>query len=258
MKYFTLILACFPLYSSPGEPSLPASPPQNRKMDEGQKPLFSAPVWMIEQELVKLGKNEAYVTAKKDWLAKFEKQSSPETPFMVAAEESGSNQYLYLFPLQSISGADDLRKKYRAFRRAVPAGDRLVQEQLLDSLVNVRVRSLHEYKEELSYASGSFLSTPHIHYTVYSLAPGTEEAFEQCLIRNVAEAFQKKEPTPWRVWKMIFGGDVPKYVVCFFAASKEALNIPDIIEPGLEMAIRKKQEGDAVLVPGLSLTIADR
>lgn len=202
-------------------------------------------IWIIEQEFVKLGKKEIYEATKKKWLADFEKFMAKEIPSIFCFEEGGDNEYFYLIPLSNFAQIDTYYRQQREFNRK--------GAQTLNSLLNFKVFTIHQYKAECSYCPSSpdMFATPKVDYEVYTLVSGGEEVFEQMLAQKAAKAVKKKSKACWRVWKMVFGAEIPKYVIAHFTKEEESIE-PQLIDPSLSDIIRRKQQGKAVIKPVLS------
>lgn len=208
-------------------------------------------IWIVEQEFAKFGKKEAYVAAKKKWIADFEQFTAHRAPTMIGLEDSNDNEYFYLIPLNNFAEIDSYRKQQRDFKTSLATPDRMIQAQVMNSLLNFKVLTIHQYKAECSYCPLSF--TPKVSYEIYTLNPGGEEPFEQMLIEKVAAALKKKSKGCWRVWKMICGAEIPKYIIAYFSSEEEPFDT-QLVDPSINDIIRRKQEGKAVVKPELCIS----
>jgi len=212
-------------------------------------------IWVVEQEFAKFGKKEAYETAKKKWVADFEQFTAHRAPSMIGLEDSNDNEYFYLIPLNNFAEIDSYRKQQRDFKASLATPDRMIQTQVMNSLLNFKVLTIHQYKAECSYcpSSPNMLKTPKVSYEIYTLNPEGEEPFEQMLIQKVTESLKKNSKGCWRVWKMLFGAETPKYTIAYFSSEEESFDI-HLVDPAMNDIIRRKQEGKAVVRPELCIS----
>ncbi len=202
---------------------------------------------LAEQEFVKFGKKELYEQEKQSWLKEFKKNAPP----ICAVFDRDSSQYLYLTPMDSYGDMDDYFQRKREFKESLA----------MDSTLNFRVLTFHQYLPSCSYGVEKGLSTffakPYLHYHIYGVAPGSEASFEQRLEQMVLTYKQKKSSATWGVWKVIFGSDTPKYVVCLFAKNKESLDkqVKDLafVDQQMHDILRRDREGNAEVKSALSL-----
>lgn len=212
-------------------------------------------IWVIEQEFVKFGKKDAYEVAKKRWIADFEQFTAHRAPTIVGLENGSDNEYFYLIPLSNFAEIDSYRKQERDFKTSSGGSNRMIESQVINSLLNFKVLTIHQYKVACSYCrpSLSMLKAPKVSYEIYTLNPGSEEAFEQMLIEKVSEAVKEKSQACWRVWKMLFGAEVPKYTIAYFSSGEDPSHI-QLVDASMNDVIRRKQEGKAVVRPELCIS----
>jgi hypothetical protein len=216
-------------------------------------------IWYLEQDFVKFGKKEVYEYSKKSWLQQFKKFNGENAPVILGLQESDSLQYYYFMPQKNYAGLDSFFQLFEKYNSSSLGTYAKNQEQMLKSAVNYQINSLHRY---LSFCSYSSEEAPQEamnagHYFVYSLVPGNEKFFEDKLQKIGAEARGQNSRNYWKVWKVVFGGDVPKYIVCVFAKSTEELSgrikVFEFSDGATKEIITRIQEGKLTLRKDLSL-----
>lgn len=177
--------------------------------------------WLVEEDFIKIGKKDLYEEEKKKDLR--------ETSFdVIGVEDLENPQYVFLMPLKGVAS---LGLYPPIQNRKIP---------LLDSCLHFKIFSLHEFLPKSSFRAESTFSdaTPYFSYGIYSVSPGTELLFEQHLERLVAKQ-TKLSLLSWRAWKVLMGGDIPKYVICLSFSSKEELKECNLVEVFEEIHIEK-------------------
>lgn len=216
-------------------------------------------IWLIEQEFVKFGKRDVYELLKKEWNTKYKaflKKEEKVHPIL-AVEDFDTPQYIYLTPLTNYASLNNLEALQKSFREVLK--EKSIQP--LESTLNFRVASLSVYLPECSYIpednNCSFSNLPYVHFQIFSLIPGSEPLFEAHLKKVVFEEASKRTQVCWRVWRLVFGSDTPKYLVCLFANTKEGLEKEDLhfVHQGLKEIIRRQREGKGVFRKDLSIFI---
>jgi hypothetical protein len=212
-------------------------------------------IWVVEQEFAKFGRKEAFEEAKKKWIADFEKFTAHRAPYMIGLEDAADNEYLFLIPFNNFAEIDSYRKQLRDYKASLSAPNRMVENQMLNSLINYKILTIHQYKAECSYcpSSRNMLKTPKVSYTVVTLLPGGEDPFEQMLIQKTAQAVKKNSKECWRVWKTLIGAELPKYIVARFLMAEEEVQI-ELIDPSMNEIIRRRQDGQAAVRPELCIS----
>ncbi len=191
------------------------------------------PLWVIEQEFVKLGKQEVYQNYKKGQLkeAKFP---------VLALQQIDEMQYIYLIPVRGFEGLGTYFKQ--------------TQDTTWDkSLLNFSVESLQLYLEECSFipqGKESYLAFPFVYFHVFTIDPGYEGAMEKRLKALVQE--QRGAGTCFRTWKVIMGADLPKYIVGIFCNSAKEGESLEVISAELKNSLRKESHGMAKVLQELS------
>jgi len=201
------------------------------------------PLWIAHHDFVKLASKEAYEKARASQVGAFKEFTAPKTPYMVCFEDSASNQYISLYPVDDFSDVGALRKKFKTFRSSLAVTERF------DALLAFQIETLLHYLPECSYGNLPMQKASPAHFTIYTLVPGGEEPFEQALIQKVGEALRSQSETEWRIWKVIFGTELPKYVVASFGKQIDLDMVKGVI--------RRERKGKAVFKPRLSLIDGD-
>ena len=223
-----------------------------------------APIWMIEEDFVKFGKKDVYEELASNWIERLLKFSSKKTVFPSFAFQDLENpQYVYFTPLSSYGALDTLMNTKRAFQASMTPQEWKEITQTLSSTLNFKIFSLHQFIPECSYfpeeADGNFFRRQHVYYTVYSLEPGTEIGFENELEKKMAELQNSAATICVRTWRVLFGADVPKYLICAYAATEEELEkqIDDFkfLTLVTKDYVRNQKKGKGILRPELSLQL---
>lgn len=211
----------------------------------------AANLLLIDQEFVKFGKKEVYETEKKSWLEQFSKLTAKQQPSpFIAIYDQNSSQYLYLTQMSSYGEIDTYFQKQRMFKVS----------KSFPSTLNFRIMTVHEEIPRCSTTTenlqATFFSMPHVRYHVYGVAPGQGEAFERYLEKMVKNQNKVEAPATWRTWKVIFGSDTPKYVVCLFAKDKQELEKQGdnlvFVDPAMREILRRDRAGDVEVRRDLS------
>lgn len=216
-----------------------------------------AELWLCEQEFVRFGKKDAYEELKKSWNSAFAShfQGKGVMSPVLAIQDLESTNYVYLTPMHDYSGLDARESQLEAFEATLKNS----LTASLASTMNFRIASLQTYLPECSHipegSNCSFSNNPFMHYQIFSLTPGSEALFEEHLKKLVFEEQMKKTELCWRVWKVNFGGDLPKYIVCRFEKTKDELNADKIkfIQQSLKEIVRSYREGKGVFRKDLSV-----
>lgn len=152
--------------------------------------------------------------------------------------EDDESSYIYLTTLENFSEIDSMQTPEKP--------------QILSSLLNYTIKTIYQFKPECSNCSSNISdSMPHLHSWTYTLIPGSEDVFEKQVMAKA-----KATSSCVRVWKLLFGSELPKYVIVTFAANKEALSkqVKELkfIEPSYSEIVRRKRERNAIIRPDLS------
>lgn len=233
---------------------------QNACADEKES-LSEKPIWLMQQEFVKLGKREFYEAQKKHWNQKCAKALTKKNSFeSVAFQHSDALEYFYLTPLKNYAEIDKYLQFQKECESAFSEEEAWKRMKMMASVVHFDVNTLHEYRQSCSYPSQkdpSLLTLPYAHYFLFSLEPGSEGTFEQQVQMRVDKHKKMASSSCWRVWKVMFGSDLPKYLVCLFAKTKEELEAQvkqiEFLDVANKEIIRRQQEGEAFLREDLSM-----
>lgn len=197
-------------------------------------------LWVVEQDFVKLGKREAYEKYKKE---NIEGISKGKEFSVFAFEESDRAQYLFLVPLPSFTAVGKYTEKGTQY--AEKMGQALLP---YFSTIHFTIESLHQYCPNCSFPAGigELLG---VYYTAIGISPGDERLFEEHLEKIAAAQKGLKDPTYFRTWKVLYGSDVPKYLVAVFGSSekeaeKRALSL-EIIRGEWKNIVRQQKSGTA-------------
>jgi hypothetical protein len=214
-------------------------------------------LWLIEQDFVKFGKKEAYESFKKTQEANFVKKVGYPR---VCIENSDASEYLYLIPVGDFSGLNSLMRKRMDFHKMLTK-DEAEKQKILPFLttVNFFIESVHRYLPEASFipvGKESILTYPAVHYSVYGIVSGNGPNFEDRLKQIAVSQRASTRPICFRSWRVIFGGDVPSYIVAVFGDSpKEARHLADsfkLTEGQTKNIIRQEKSGSGVIRQDLS------
>jgi len=232
-----------------------ASPLMAQGGDDGE-------IWLVQQQFVKFGKKELYESTKKAYMQSFGSFLKKKSNLLTYAfEDLNSPQYIYLTPLKNYAGVDDYLAQKRAHFVALSVQDKEMMVDLLQSITNFEIFSIHQYKLQCSYVpkgDADLLSRSRVHYEIFALIPGTEEYFEGRLKQMSEQARQAKSQQCWRVWKAALGSDVPKYIVATFAkdeaAMKQMMENLEFIQPKDREILRKQSHSTAIARSDLSIS----
>jgi hypothetical protein len=206
-------------------------------------------LWLIQQDFVKFGKKEVYEKLKKEMLSE---QFPPFSAY--AMQEHDSMQYIYLIPVMDFNGLGDFIGKKMEFEEGLSGEQRLPYV----STLNFTMQNLMRFLPECSYVpqTGENLSSFRcLYFYLYSIVPGNEAVFEAQL-HKIAEEQASLEGHCIRCWKIVIGGDMPKYGVAVFGfdekqVKKDAEEL-ELITPPLKNLLRSQKQGGAVLRKDLS------
>lgn len=193
-------------------------------------------IWAVHQDFIQIDKKQVYEMIKKEGLGDLKQ---PQYCFY----DPKDREFIYLMPLASLSALENNRQKM-----AVPR-----QSALLNSILNFTVATLQEFETTLSYGfKGNLTETPSAAYQIYTVLPDAEKAFRDRLRLGVLQ--HQKSVYCWGVWKVVYGSELPKYVVWHFAPDEKSLEAQlKAVKLDINSKwIRRQEEGRAVLVPLLS------
>ncbi len=230
--------------------------PLKKNIDE------SPEIWLIHQDFFSFGKRDVYEAMKKMWLAEIREVSDPEETLPTLAIQSRTNpEYIYLTPLGSFGALDIYAKN---MQRVIEKSGRDVEksrEEAWFHALNFQIMSLHRYLPLCSClpkeSNVSLAYHPYVHYFVISITPGQSTYFENFLKRQVTEHNNQEDTVCWRVWRVLIGADVPKYVIGIFSRTEEELKKEreklDLGDPSMLGIVRREREGWGVLRTDLSI-----
>jgi len=214
-------------------------------------------LWLFQQEFVKFGKRDFYEEWKKQWLQKWKIQEGKKLPIL-AIEDKDSSQYIYLIAVENFNGLERFFAKQKNFQETMDIFLKKSYAASASATLNFCILSLHQYLPTCSYIpkgqNCSIQLLPAVKYRIYSVMPGNAEAFENNLEKK-ALSYQKKQATfCWRSWKVIFGGEIPKYIIAFFATDEESLSdIPDLLGENMREIVTRTKEGKGEFRKDLSI-----
>jgi hypothetical protein len=211
-------------------------------------------LWLIEQEFVKWGKKEAYEGYKKEQQKDFFKKIGY---FRFCVEVEESSQFIYLIPVKDFKGLNTLMQKRMNYHQMLTEGD---EKEILPFLSTIHffVESLHYHMPECSFipVREPFLDYPAVYYYLYDVVPGNGPLLEQQLKKIAADQKASPNPVPFKTWRVLFGGDVPSYVVAVFGQTpKEAKNAAEELQfiPGqMKSLLRQEKKASGVIRKELS------
>lgn len=205
-------------------------------------------VWLLEQEVLKLGKKEVYEHAKEGWFEDFEQSAKLNTPTIIGIDDLDSSQYFYLIPFQNFTDIDAYRKQLKDFRFTVSSEKWLAQQQTIASTLGARFALIFQYKPECSSEPVSFFQNPKLKLSIFSVAIGQDEAFEQSLIQKAAAVLKSGKKESWRVFKLLYGSDLPKYLICSFGEEEI-----DLVDSALKEMVVRERSFSGLVRPELSI-----
>lgn len=208
-------------------------------------------LWLLEQDFVKFGKKEVYEATQMQIAKKGEKGAPFET---YALQDTSNPEYLYLTPVKTYAGLDTYLSYMSSLHRNFSD-----QATLRQSCLNFVVRTLYA-------ALASCSSLPHdkhapiisgvASYFVFGILPGEESVFEQHLKEIALQQTSKQSPIFYRTWKVVMGGDQPRYMIAVFNAEQkladENAKALEIITKPIKQVLRKEKMGSAIVRSDLS------
>lgn len=212
-------------------------------------------LWMIEQEFVKWGKKDAYEEYKKDQQKDFVKKVG-FSRFCI--EDNDASEYIYLIPVKDFKGLGSLMQKRINYHKMLTQGD---EKQILPflSTINFFIESVHHQLLDCSFVpSGKtpLLDYPAVYYFNYGIVPGNGPQFEERLRSISATQAKSAKPVCFLTWRVLFGGEVPSYIVAVFADSpKEAKDLAvglQITDGQMKNVLRQEKKGEAIIRKDLS------
>jgi len=183
--------------------------------------------WLIEEDLIKMGKKELYEEQKKAQIQ----------PGVLGLKDLENPRYLYLTPLKALSS---LEGYFSSQQKMNP---------LLDTCLHFKILSLHELKSSCSFSIDTLFSKQSSFwlYALYDIEPGEEKLFEEHLTSLSTKQSKLGSEDNRGVWKVLIGGDTPKYLICIGFPSKEKLKDASLAslveEAGFKEILRDKKEG---------------
>lgn len=200
--------------------------------------LWAESIWVIDEEFVKFGKKEVYEEQKKGMVRRWNLKGN-----VIAIEDKDVPRFLYLCEMENYGEMDQWDKDWQTFWRG------LNKEELVkfDSLINFKVKSA---QVEVVNVGGDFFTMPSIRYLVVGIVPGNDWTF----VKHIKGMIGKVETKGlgMKVWRIVMGGDMPKFVVCVNGKSEDELEEIDVLEGLPKDAIRGVKSGKAVVRRDLS------
>ena len=127
------------------------------------------------------------------------------------------------------------------------------------STLNFQMENLYVFLEECSVipqGKESISSWGVMHYSVFGVTPTGAEDFEASLRKIASRESKKGSGVCLRTWKVVLGGDLPRYFVAVFAdTEKEAEKWAGGLELGkgpVRDVLRSQKEGVSLLRSDLS------
>ena len=170
--------------------------------------------WLIQQELIRMGKRDLYEVQKRDFLKKqadsFKKQKNAFS--VLGAEDLENPRYVFLMPLQKLDSLG-----------LYPPMAQSEKNPLLETCLHFKITSLHELLKKCSLRpSETFKEThPYYLYILYDVEPDSEKVFEEQLAMTVAK--QVDPLFSFCTWKALLAGDSPMYLICISFETKEKM-----------------------------------
>lgn len=219
-------------------------------------------IWLIQEDFFSYGKRDTYEAITKTWLTALKQANTPqELMTMVAIQSKTNPEYIYMSPIGRFGILDNyLPYVSRIDTKLGPEVVKKQQEAWLSTL-NFQTFSLMGYLPFCSCLprtpNSSIPHRPYVHYYIIGVDTKSADYFENFLKTQVDLHNAKNETICWRTWKVLFGSDVPKYVVAIFSRSEEELKKHkeqlDLTDPLLEKVLRREREGWGVLRRDLSI-----
>ncbi len=212
-------------------------------------------LWLIEQDFVKFGKGDAYEKYKKELLEGFETYAK-RGPFCTFAQrEADSSQYIYLAHVKDYNGLKDWMQMREGYYGSLSANALLP----FLSTLNFTIESLHRYLSDCSFlpkGKESIAGYGAVYFYLFGVMAPNERDFEEHVGKIARNQASSSGPVCFRTWKVVIGGDVPKYLIAVFAdTEKEAEKRARRLEFGegpIKNILRSQKEGTCVLRPDLS------
>lgn len=200
-------------------------------------------IWMVREETIAEDKKELFekdlkVLMREKWNSR---KYWPEYIF----EETSAPKYIYFSPLKKYGSLD-------ACFEDNPGGKKKLRDLYgVESSNNTIFQRFPcgGYLPKNSYSD--WFRTPHLHYWVVSLKNGGQDAFETHMAKLVTLHSKLHSPFCFRTWRVVFGTDLPKYVVVLFAKDEQALEEHasefDLFTPSVQLYVRFVKEGEGQL-----------
>ncbi len=206
---------------------------------------FGEDLWLFDQDFVKFGKKEIYEKLKREML----KDEFGDFSAFAVQEQQESMQYIYLVPVGDYGGLQRLLEG-RAKREEKLSGEERLP---FVSTLNFTIKSVQQFLPACSYVpvgKESLAAFRCMYFYLFGIVPGNEAIFEAQL-QKVAEEQGDSGGVCMRSWKIVIGGDLPKYLVATFGSNEkkvkqDAENL-ELIPPPLKNLLRSQKQGSAVL-----------
>jgi len=218
-------------------------------------------LWYIDEVFVKFGKKEAYENLEKQWLSSFKSffgeggiwRTKKHTWQFFALQAMNEPQYMFFIPMENFSDLGDYFAKKNEFMQ-VPSKELAQMRQSLASMTNFAVNSLHMYLPGCSRVEGAdgdlWSKYPNLYFYSFGISPGNESIFENHLQTIASDKKITLSHSVYRVWKVLIGSDLPKYLILISSESDDQLKIAmdslNFITPELKDIIRNRREGQAL------------
>lgn len=218
-------------------------------------------LWMIRQDFVKIGKKEIYEELQKEWILKFQAfaQGKSFLPIYMA-QDLEEPEYITLVSFNSYDGIERYFELLKHFYQSLPKEAGRYLTEVKESLLNFNIFTLQRLLGHCSYIplGASFSQLPHLRYFIYSIEPGSQKDFEAKLAEYASQLKLKQAAFGFRVWRVLFGGDMPKYLLVFCAQTaslaKQAGQLKEL-NGSLKDVIRDIKQSHGIIRKDLSLEV---
>lgn len=220
-------------------------------------------LWMMRQDFVKIGKKDVYEQLQKEWIQHFQSFSKEKSFLPIyMAQDSEEPEYITLVSFDSYNDIELYFDQLKNFYHSLPkeVGKRLYGVK--ESLLNFNIYTLQRALPQCSYmpASSSFTSLPSLRYFIYSIEPGSQKDFEGKLAEYARQLKLKEAHFGFRVWRVLFGADMPKYLLLFSAQTaslaKQAAHLNDLNQT-LKDIIRDIKQSHGTIRGDLSIEVTN-
>jgi hypothetical protein len=208
-------------------------------------------LWLLQEDFVKFGKKEVYEVAQKQ-LMRGLGSKPPYATFSL--QDANNSEYLYFTSVKTYGGVEAYFKFLHKLQSA--SSDQTI---LRESSLNFVLRTLYvdlPACSSLPKGKSETLFSGFATYFLFGITPGEEMVFEQHLMEMATAQKSLQTPALWKTWKVVIGGDQPRYMVVIFSstqkAAEESGEALDFSPKSLKQIVRKEKMGSAVVRSDLS------